>query len=127
MRLGEPDVNCIHAFFSAGGFESNGVAFADFVNQTTHVDEDFFLGSGVNDKAKAFGGVEKFYCSGIHCKKRKKCDVAMRRHKGKGFYIKNWQSINFDKNFPAMRLHRLWLYLHNIELFHPDLQVSGVP
>jgi hypothetical protein len=59
--------------------KGNGVAFADFVNQATNVDENFLFGRGVNDETKAFGGVEKFYCSGIHCKKRKKSDVAMCR------------------------------------------------
>lgn len=71
-QLREFNVNCIHAFFTACCVEGNGVAFADFVNQATNVDENFLFGGGVNDKTKAFGGIEKFYCSGIHCKKRKK-------------------------------------------------------
>jgi len=95
--LGESDINCIHAFFAASGFESDGIAFANFVDQATNVDKNFLFGRGVNDETKAFGGVEKFYCSGIHCKKRKKSDVAMCRDKCKGFWLKNWLSINFEK------------------------------
>ena len=53
--------------------------------------------TAIQQAAKAFGGIEKFYCSGIHCKKRKKSDVAMCRNKGKGFCAKNWLSINFEK------------------------------
>jgi hypothetical protein len=37
------------------------------------VNEDFFFRRVVNDEAKAFGFVEKFYCSSIHCVKIKMC------------------------------------------------------
>ena len=70
-RLSESDIDCIHAFFAPGRFISNGVTLADLVDQAADVDKNFFPGGSINDKAKAFGGVEKFNCTGTHCKKEK--------------------------------------------------------
>jgi hypothetical protein len=51
------------------------------------VNKDFLFGCVVNDEAKTFGFVEKFYCTSIHCKKKKKSDVAFCRAKDKGDFI----------------------------------------
>ena len=67
-RLSESDIHCIHAFFPTGRFKSNSVTFADFVHQACCVNKDFLFGRVVYNEAKAFGRVEKFYCSGVHLK-----------------------------------------------------------
>ena len=67
--LGQFDIYCVHAVFATLGVECNGVTLADAVNKTANVNENLFAGAGINDKAIAFGFVEKLYCSSLHCKK----------------------------------------------------------
>lgn len=40
-RLGELDIDSVQTFFALFGFESDGIAFADFINQTADVDKNF--------------------------------------------------------------------------------------
>lgn len=83
------DINCIHAFLATCSRERNNIAFADIVDQTCSVNKDFLFSGIVNDEAKALGFIEKFYCTSIHCKKKKKSDVAICRDKDKGVFINN--------------------------------------
>ena len=84
-ELGDFDIYCVHSFFATFCVEGNSVAFADVVDESAYVNKDFLFSGVVYDEAKTFGFIEKFYCTSIHCKKRKKSDVAMCRAKGKGF------------------------------------------
>ena len=65
-RLGDFDIYCIHSFFAALRAEGDVIAFANVVDQTGDVDEDFLLGGAVGDKAEAFGFIEELYCSVVH-------------------------------------------------------------
>ena len=64
-------VYCVHAFFAALGAVVDDISFADVVDQTCYVHENFLFRGVINDKTKSFGFVEKLYCSSIHCKKEK--------------------------------------------------------
>lgn len=66
LRLGNFDVDCVHAFFAASGVIVDDIAFANVVDETCSVYENFLFRGVVNDEAKAFGFIEEFYCSGIH-------------------------------------------------------------
>ena len=66
LRLGNLDIHCVHAFLAAGGVVIDNVAFANVVDQTRDVYENFLFGGVVNDEAKTFGFVEELYCSSIH-------------------------------------------------------------
>lgn len=65
-RLGDFDIHCIHSFFATLGAESDGIAFANVVDQSGDVDEDFLFRGVVNDEAKAFGFVEELDGSCVH-------------------------------------------------------------
>lgn len=67
VRLGETNINCVHAFFATLGFESDGVAFTDLVNQTSGVNKDFLTGSSLDDEAETFGFIEELDGSCLHC------------------------------------------------------------
>ena len=66
LRLGQLDIHCVHAFFSTLGFESDGVAFTDFVDQAADVNKNFLPGGGINDEAEAFCFVEELKRSFVH-------------------------------------------------------------
>ena len=65
-RLGDFDINCIHAFFATSSVEVYNISFADVVDQTCCVNEDFLFSGVVNDESESFGFIEKFYCTSIH-------------------------------------------------------------
>ena len=58
-RSGDLDIDCVHAFFALFGFESDRIAFADLVDQTADVYENFLPGGVVHNKAKTFGFIEE--------------------------------------------------------------------
>jgi len=70
--LGDLHINCVHSFFSALGVERYRIAFANVVDETGYVNEDFFFRRVVNDKTKSFGFVEELYSSCVHNRKIKK-------------------------------------------------------
>lgn len=65
-QLSQFDIDCVHAFFATLCVERDGIAFANVVNQTANVNEDFFPGAGVNDESESLGVVEELYCSTVH-------------------------------------------------------------
>lgn len=66
VGLSQFNIDCVHAFFATLGVKSDGIAFANVVNQTANVNEDFFAGAGINNKTKTFSSIEKLYCSTVH-------------------------------------------------------------
>jgi hypothetical protein len=64
--LSQPNVYCVHAFFSALKVEGDGVSFADVVDEAANVDEDIFTRGRVNDETKTLGLVKKLYFSSVH-------------------------------------------------------------
>lgn len=72
MRSGNFDIYGVHSFLATFGGVRDHVAFPNVVDQARYVYENFLFGGVVNDESKAFGVVEKFNCSSIHKKNRKK-------------------------------------------------------
>ena len=69
MQLSDLNIYCVHSFFTAFGVESNLIAFANVVDQTSDVDKNFFFRRVVYYETKSFGFVEELYGTLIHAKK----------------------------------------------------------
>jgi len=60
------DIHRVRTFLAHFDVELDPVAFLNFVDEASLVNEDFFLGIVGDDKAEAFGVVEKLNGAGKH-------------------------------------------------------------
>ena len=84
FRLSELNIDRIQAFFAFFCFESDNVSFANFVNQSADMNENFFVGGWVDNKTKAFGFIEELDSSFLHTKKIVKMKSNCPEGQGKG-------------------------------------------
>lgn len=62
-------VHGVQAFTAVLYLERYAVVLADLVNQTTHVNEDFFTAFVWLNETKTFSFIKELYCTFLHCKK----------------------------------------------------------